>query len=156
MVRLNDELFFRLQVCFTFIDACNIITGHPLIKELTVSPDQESNGVLTVDGHFGPKWRLVGTRSPTIVYLPKSIDKINVLDKTYDDIGSHVMRIEFKDPSPFESKKYDSCFAEDEKLQSLCRIHHGHERARPTRGVGRGGRLGSRGRGRNFSRGGRR
>ena len=34
---------------------------HPLIKEMTISPDTESNGVLILDPHFGPKWRLVST-----------------------------------------------------------------------------------------------
>jgi len=139
----------------------NIIVGHPLIKELTVSPDLESDkeGVLTIDAHFGPKWRLVGTRSPNVVYLPKSIDKITVLEKTYDDIGSHVMRIEFKEPSPFEdgTKKYDSCYANDKKLQSLSRVHHGHERVRQVRGGRRGGgRFGPRSGERHYSRGGRR
>lgn len=46
---------------------------HPLIEEMTVSPDPESDGVLILDPHLGPKWRLVSTRQPTIVHLPKSV-----------------------------------------------------------------------------------
>jgi DNA topoisomerase-3 len=33
--------------------------GHPLMEELTVGKDPESEGVLTIDTHFGPKWRVV-------------------------------------------------------------------------------------------------
>jgi DNA topoisomerase-3 len=35
---------------------------HPLIEEMTISPDPESDGVLILDPHLGPKWRLVSTR----------------------------------------------------------------------------------------------
>lgn len=46
---------------------------HPLIEEMTVSPDPESDGVLILDPHLGPKWRLVSTREPIIVHLPKCV-----------------------------------------------------------------------------------
>lgn len=41
---------------------CPLPDNHPLIDELTVSPDPETDGVLILDPHFGPKWRLVATR----------------------------------------------------------------------------------------------
>lgn len=59
---------------------CPLPDSHPLIDELTVSPDPDSDGVLTVDVHFGPNWRFVSTRSPTIVHLPKSILSLTVLN----------------------------------------------------------------------------
>ncbi len=34
---------------------------HPLIAEMRISPDPESNGVLILDLHLGPKWQLVST-----------------------------------------------------------------------------------------------
>lgn len=55
------------------IRECPHPDDHPLISEMTVSPDPESDGVLLLDPHLGPKWRLVSTRAPTIVYLPKSV-----------------------------------------------------------------------------------
>ena len=55
---------------------------HPLIEEMTVSPDPESDGVLILDPHLGPKWRLVSTRDPTIVHFPKSVSYI-LLSKFY-------------------------------------------------------------------------
>ena len=59
------------------------------------------------------KWRLVSTREPTIVHLPKSIDKVTILDKKDEVLGCHMMSIEFKDgESPIDGKKkYVSCFA---------------------------------------------
>jgi DNA topoisomerase-3 len=135
--------------------------GHPLIKDMTVSPDPKNDGVFVIDAHLGPKWRLVGTRSPTVVYLPKNIEKITILDKAYDEFGSHVMRIEFKESAPLDdgTKKYDSCFATDEKLQKLSRFYQGHERTQQSfRGGRKGGRSGGRGGrgGRGNARGGRR
>ena len=35
---------------------CPLPDEHPLIEELTVSPDPDSDGVLIMDPHFGPKW----------------------------------------------------------------------------------------------------
>lgn len=51
---------------------------HPLIEEMTVSPDPESDGVLILDPHLGPKWRLVSTREPTIVHLPKCVSSYHL------------------------------------------------------------------------------
>lgn len=75
----------------------------------------------------------------------------------------HFMSIEFQEgQSPIEGKtKYTSCFATDELLQGLIRVHHGDERLKASsggrgrggRGRGRGGAGGERGRG---ERGGRR
>lgn len=153
---------------------------HPLIAEITVSPDPESNGVLILDPHLGPKWRFVSTREPTIVYLPKSVsssfrtgsysvcqicpyqnidlfvvtkvDKITILDKKDDVFGCHLMSIEFKaGGSPIEGKtKYTSCFANDDILQGLVRVHHGDEKTKSSmngKGTGRGGKGRGRGRG---------
>lgn len=122
---------------------------HPLIEELTVSPDPESHGVLILDPHLGPKWQLVSTRKPTIVYLPKSVDKVKVLDKTDEILGCHFLSIEFKEgQSPMEGKtKYVSFFATDKILQGMIRVHHGDERLKASSG-GRGRGGGGRGRGR--------
>ena len=129
---------------------------HPLIEELTVSPDPDNDGVLIVDPHFGPKWRLVGTRNPTIVYLPKSIEKLTVTDKKDDVLACRLMRIEFKEgQSPLENnaKSYSSSFPTDQVLQGLVRVYHGSERTQTSgRGKGRG-RGGGRGRGARAGRG---
>ena len=55
------------------IRECPHPDGHPVIVEMAVSPDPESGGVLILDPHLGPKWRLVSTREPTIVHMPKSV-----------------------------------------------------------------------------------
>ena len=60
---------------------------HPLIEEMTVSPDPESDGVLILDPHLGPKWRLVSTREPTIVHLPKSVSFSNLLRRLDVTLG---------------------------------------------------------------------
>jgi len=140
------------------IRECPHSDKHPLIEEMTVSPDPESDGVLILDPHLGPKWRLVSTRDPTIVYLPKSVDKVTILDKTDEVLGCHLMSIEFKDgESPIDGKKkHISCFASDELLQGLVRVHHGDERLKASSGGRGGGRgRGGRGRGRGGGRGGR-
>lgn len=63
-----------------------------------------------------------------------------------------MMAIEFKSgESPIEGKtKYTSCFANDEILQKLVRVHHGDDKLKSSsHGRGRGGRgRGGRGRGR--------
>lgn len=41
---------------------CPLPDNHPLISEMSVSPDPDSDGVFILDPHFGPKWRLVSTR----------------------------------------------------------------------------------------------
>jgi len=139
---------------------CPLPDDHPLIDELNVSIDPNSNGVLILDPHFGPKWRLVSTRDPTIVYLPQCIEKITILDKRDEVAGVRLMQIEFKEgesPLPDGAKKYVCCFANDEILQSMVRVYHGSERLK---GIGRGGghgrgKRGGRGRGRGGGRGGR-
>lgn len=46
---------------------CPLPDFHPLIEELTVSPDPDSAGVFILDPTSQPKkWRLVSTREPTI------------------------------------------------------------------------------------------
>lgn len=139
---------------------CPLPDSHPLVEELTVSPDPDSDGVLILDPHFGPKWRLVSTRDPTIVYLPQSIEKITVLDKRDDVINVRMMKVEFKDgesPLPDGKKSHVCCFASDEVMQSMARVYHGSERLKASgrggsggrgRGRGRGGRGRGRGRGR--------
>ena len=133
---------------------CPLPDHHPVIDELTVSPDPDSNGVLMLDPHLGPKWRLVSTRGPTIVYLPQSIEKVIVLDKKDDFLDVHLMQIEFKAgelPLPYGMKKHVCCFANDELLQGMVRVYHGSDRLKSSRGRGRGrggGRGGRGGRGR--------
>ena len=95
-----------------------------------------------------------------IVHLPKSIEKVTILDKKDEILGCHLMAIEFKaGESPFEGgkTKYTSCFSSDEVLQGLVRVHHGSEQLKASgrgcggrggRGRGRGGRGRGRGRGR--------
>jgi len=132
---------------------CPLPDNHPLIEEMTVSPDPDSDGVLILDPHLGPKWRLVSTRDPTVVYLPQCIEKVTILNRTDEVLGCHLMSIEFKPgESPLESKdsKYTSCFPNDEVLQKMVRVFHGSDRLKAS---GRGGR--GRGRGRGGGRGGR-
>jgi len=122
---------------------------HPIIDELMVSPDP-SGGVLVLDPHFGPKWRLVGTREPTIVHLPRSIDKLSVLDERDVVTNCHLMRIQFKtDETPLKEGKttHKSCFPNDEILQGMVRVHHGQERTQTTGRGRRGGHGGRRSRG---------
>lgn len=150
----NKERNIRRMAGKNMIRECPHPDRMPLIEEMTVSPDPESNGVLILDPHLGPKWRLVSTREPTIVHMPKSVEKITVLNAKDEVLGCRMMSIEFKEgESPLEGgkKKYTSCFANDEMLQSLVRIHHGDERMKASSRGGRGGR----GRGRGGGRGGR-
>ena len=57
---------------------CPLPDNHPLIHELAVSPDPDSDGILMLGPHLGPKWRLVSTRAPTIVYFPQEVEKVTV------------------------------------------------------------------------------
>jgi len=141
---------------------CPLPSNHPLIDELSVSPDPDSDGVLILDPHFGPKWRLVSTRSPTIVHFPQSIEKVTVLDKKDEVLGVRLMQIEFKaneSPLPDKSQKYTCCFPSDELLQGMVRVYHGSDRLKAAKrgggrgGRGRGGRRGGRGGGRRGGRG---
>lgn len=134
---------------------CPLPDHHPLIAEMVVSTDEESDGVLIVDPHFGPKWRLVDTRSPTIVHMPKCVAKITILGTMDEEMEVHKVCIEYNEgESPLRDKasKHTTCIPKDEVLKPLLRAHHGSERTR-TPGRGRGGR--GRGRGRGGGRGGR-
>lgn len=128
---------------------CPLPDHHPLIQEMTVSTDEGSDGVLIMDAHFGPKWRLVDTRSPTIVHMPKCISKITILDEVEEELEVHKVQIEFKQgESPLADKtltRYKTCLATDEVLKPLVHVFHGSER---TKSQFRGGRGGGRGRGR--------
>mmetsp|Transcript_23723 Transcript_23723/g.35898 ORF Transcript_23723/g.35898 Transcript_23723/m.35898 type:complete len:1111 (-) Transcript_23723:56-3388(-) len=140
----------------TLVLECPLPDHHPLIEEMTVSPDPDSDGVLILDPHLGPKWRLVSTRNPTIVHLPKSIDKLTVMNKADDVLGCHYMKIDFKaGESPLEGGElhHECCYPTDEIMQGVSRVYHGSDRLKATgRGRGRGGRgrdgRGGRGRGR--------
>jgi DNA topoisomerase-3 len=133
--------------------ACPLPDGHPLIDELYVSPDPDSEGVFIMDPNFGPKWRLVSTRDATIIYFPKSIDTVTVLNEKDEVLGCHKMKIEFKaGQSPLDGGEtnYSCYFPMDPILQGSSRVYHGSERTKASgrggRGRGRGGR--ERGRGR--------
>lgn len=80
------------------------------------------------------------------------MDKVTILDKKDEVFECHMMVIEFKPgESPIEGKsKYTSCFANDEILQGLVRVHHGDDKLKSSsHGRGRCGRgRGGRGRGR--------
>jgi len=127
---------------------CPLPDRHPTIAELTVSPDPDSDGVLILDPHFGPKWRFVSTREPTIVFLSASVEKVTVLDKLDDVLGVHLIQVEFKDgqsPLPDGKSKHVGSFANDDILQGQVRVHHGSERTKSN--FSRGGRGRGRGRG---------
>ena len=82
------------------------------------------------------------------------VEKIIILDKTDEVFGCHLMSLEFKaGESPIEGKaKHTSCFASDEALQALVRVHHGDDKLKSSHGRGRGGRgRGGKGRGRGRS-----
>ena len=131
---------------------CPLPDDHPLIDELYITPDPDSDGIFIMDPHFGPKWRLVGTRDATIIHLPKSIDKISILNEKDEVLGCHKMKVEFKaGQSPLEGgeSKYSCFFPTDPILQGSSRIFHGSERTKASSRGGRGrGRGGRRGRGR--------
>lgn len=148
----EKERSIRRMAGKNMVRECPHPDKHPLIEEMTVSPDPESDGVLILDPHLGPKWRFVSTREPIIVHLPHCVDKITILSRRDEILKCHLLSIEFKEgQSPIEGKKkYISCFAIDEILQGLVRVHHGDERLKASSG-GRGGR----GRGRGGGRGGR-
>ena len=67
------------------------------------------------------------------------MEKITILNRKDEVLGCHMMSIEFKQgESPLEDKKskYVSCFANDELMQGLVRIHHGTERTASKGGRG--------------------
>jgi DNA topoisomerase III len=134
---------------------CPLPDTHPIVDELLVSHDPDGGGAFIVDPHFGPKWRLVGTRDPTIIYLPQNIERVTVLDKRDEVHEVHLMQIKFKEgesPLADGSTTYTCCYPADTLLQSMVRIHHGSERlkagSRGGRGRGRGRGRSGRGRGR--------
>ncbi len=146
----NKERQIRTMGGRSFTLECPHPDGHPLIEELTVAKDPEGDGVLTLDTHFGPKWRLVSTRDPTVHYLPnKAIDKVTILEKRDENTGHRMMKIEFKEgKSPLKdgSKSLTTAYFKNEAFQETVRIYHGNERTQ-RKGSGRGGRGRGRGRG---------
>ncbi len=136
----------------TFILECPHPDGHPLIKKYTIAKDSEKDCVFCLDTHWGPKWRIISTRSPTIIHLPKSISKLVVLDRLDEDTSCHMLKIEYKaDSTPLENgaTTHVTCFEKDSKLKEKSQTVHGNERTQQ-----KGGR-GGRGRGRGRGRGGR-
>jgi DNA topoisomerase-3 len=127
---------------------CPLPDDHPLIDELYASPDPDSDGIFILDPQFGPKWRLVATRDATIIHLPKTIDKIAVLNEKEEILGCRRLKVEFKEgQSPLEGGaiKHSCFYPLDIVLQGASRVFHGSER---TASKGRGGRgRGGRGRG---------
>ena len=149
----NKERKIRRLAGKSLIGECPHPDNHPLVKRLTVSPDPNSGGVLILDPTPN-KYLLVSTRDPTIVYFPKEVEKVTVLDAVDEIIGSHLMRVEFKkglSPLPGGATKHTSNFCVDQVLQSMVRVYHGSEHLKAS---GRGGR--GRGRGGRGGRGGRR
>lgn len=129
---------------------CPLPDEHPVIDEMAVSVDPDTEGLLILDPHLGPKWRLVSTRAPNIVYFPKSISKITILDQKDDELGVHLIKVEFKDgesPLPDKAQQYICCLPNDKILQPLIRVFRGTERTKIGRQGGRGGRGRGRGRG---------
>ena len=135
---------------------CPLPDNHPLIDELYVSPDPDSSGIFTLDPHFGPKWRLVGTRDATIIHLSKSIDTMTLLEEKDEVFGCRKLKVKFKEgQSPLEggATKHTCFYPTDQLLQDSSRVYHGSER---TASSGRGGRGRGRGKGgRGRGRGGR-
>ena len=129
---------------------CPLPDYHPSIEEVTVSPDPDSNGVLILDPHLGPKWRLVSTRNPTIVHLPRCVENVTVLETKDDVFDIRLMQVEFQaDESPLPDGKYKHicCFANDELLQGMVRVYYGCDRLKSSGRGGRGRGKGRRGRG---------
>ena len=58
----NKERQIRRMAGKNLVLECPLPDDHPLVDELYVSPDPDSDGIFILDPHFGPKWRLVGTR----------------------------------------------------------------------------------------------
>ena len=147
----NKERQIKRMAGKSLVLECPLPDHHPLIEELYVSPDPDSEGIFILDPRGGPKWKLLSTRDPTIIHLAKSIEKVTVLDEKEEITGCHKIRINFKaGESPLEGgdTKYTCFFPTDQILQDSCRVFHGSER---TAGSGRGGRghgRGGRGRGR--------
>jgi DNA topoisomerase III len=137
----GKEIEIRKMAGKSLVLECPLPDHHPSIEELTVSP-HPSGGVLLLDPHFGPKWRLVSTRDPTIVHLPQSVEKVSVLDKKDDVLQFRMMQVEFKaneSPLPNGKNKLVCCFANDETMQGMVRVHYGSDRLKSTgRGRGRG------------------
>ena len=124
---------------------------HPLIRERTVAPDPDSGGALVLDPTPN-KYRLVSTRDPTIIYFPKEVEKVVVMDRVDEVTGCHLMKIEWKEgasPLPDGSTKHICNFCTDPIIQGKVRVYHGSERLKASGRGGRGrGRGGGRGRGR--------
>jgi len=122
---------------------------HPLIEELTVGPDSSGNGVLIIDPHFGPKWRLVSTRVPNLVRFPKNVEKLTILSKRDKVSDFRLIRVEFKeDDTPFKDEltQYVTCFPSDEFLKGVVHTFNGSQRnvsKQPKRRRGGGNSRGS-------------
>ena len=75
---------------------------HPMIEEMTISPDPESNGVLILDPHLGPKWRLVSTRevmtalmSRVCIFRATVIQWLDVLIFCYLPVFQRIVMLHF-------------------------------------------------------------
>jgi DNA topoisomerase-3 len=149
---MNKEMQIKRMAGKKLTLTCPLPDHHPLIDELYVSPDPDSNGIFTMDPHFGPKWKLVSTRDATIIHLPKSIDAITILNEKDNVFGCRKLKIMFKDGmSPLDggAAQYSAYFPTDKFLQDSSRVYHGSERtASNGRGYGRGRGRGGGGRGR--------
>lgn len=138
---------------------CPLPDGHPAIIEMAVMQDNENEGYFILDPtSLGAKWRLVSTRGPTTIHMPKGTEKVTVLDKIDNDSGCHYIQIDFsagQSPLPDGSTRRICFLPKDEMMLSKIRTFQGSERSigSSNRGRGRGhgrrtsGRQNGRGRG---------
>jgi len=137
--------------------ACPLPDRHPAIAEMAVMQDKESGGLFILDPtSLGSKWRLVSTRSPSVMHLPQGTEKVTLLDRIDDETGCHYIQIDFKeDKIPLQ----DGCakricyLPKDEPMLAAIRTFRGSETPKASNRRGTGGRGGGRRGGRGFRRG---
>ena len=118
---------------------------HPLIESLTCLPDEKGQGVLVLDVlSSGRKWRLVGTRLPSIVHFHDCVRKVKVLDVRDEVVPEcRCVEVEFElgeEPEGVgrgESRR--GSLLCDKVLQGLLVKVRGEERGRGGGGGGGGG-----------------
>lgn len=104
---------------------CPLPDEHPLVEELTIAEDPDGSGVLIVDPHFGPKWRLVSTRNPTIINLSKDIEKLAILGTKDPETDYRMIQVDFKSgksPLPSGELSYTCSFSKDKVMQATSQV----------------------------------